>query len=185
MMKNAFVLLFVLALASCANQEKKPAVEATPAPTTVAPSLNSVETIDAMLTAFQEAMGDYKVAETAVTRGDAGTTTVKTYSKEGAAPTMVSAMMGEGGMTGTQEYYLSDGKVVMLRELIMGGPSNTENRFYFSDGNLMKALGRNVPGRMAWDGVAFEDYKSPDASLDFRLKYSEVQRSADEYLNAK
>lgn len=185
MMKNAFVLMFVLALASCANQEKKPAAEATPAAAAPAPSLNSVEAIDAMLTSFQSAMGDYKVAETVVTRGDVGSTMVKTYSKEGAAPTMVSAMMGEGGATGTQEYYLQDGKVVMLREVLMGGPTNTENRFYFSNGTLLKALGRTVPGRMAWDGVAFEDYKSPHGDLDFRVKYSEVQRSADEYLNAK
>ena len=126
------------------------------------------------------------VSENAVTRGDSPATKLKTFKGADGKPAILKAELTGDKFPNTQEYYLDDkGKVVLLRELIMAGVTNTENRFYYHDGKLLKALGRTIKGRMAWDSVPFSDYVSKNPELDFRLNAVIAQESADNYLKGK
>lgn len=147
------------------------------------PDLASAENIDKyreiMLTGFD----DYQKKDAEINRGD-NKMKVTTVTDNNGQPRMIKAESTAKGPITTWEYYLAGGKVVMLRETIMG-KTNTENSFYYAGGQLVKAMGKDVPGRMAPDGVPFKDYVSKTPDTDFRLKYDEVQKSADDFLAGK
>jgi hypothetical protein len=190
-MRYALALFAVLALAYCAQPEKPvnpappPAPAEAPAPPP-APVLNSVEAIDLWFKGIQENEASLTVSENAVTRGDSPATKLKTFKGADGKPVIIKAELMGDKIPNMQEYYLdANGKLVLLRELIMAGVTNTENRFYYNNGKLIKALGRTIKGRMAWDSVPFGDYVSKNPELDFRLNAVFAQESADNYLKGK
>jgi len=147
------------------------------------PDLASVENIDKYRDMVLTGMDDYKKTTADVNRGDSGFGVTTVTDNNGAARMVKAELKAKGPIT-TWEYYLAGGKVVMLRETIMG-KVNTENRFYYADGKLLKAIGKDVPGRMAPEGVPFKEFVSKTPDTDFRLKYAEVQKSADDFLAGK
>ncbi len=186
-MRYALALIAVLVLAYCTQPEKpaKPEAPATPAVPTPppAPQLGSVDDIDAWFNTMQAGEASMKKTESTIARGDA-THQLTTCTDENGEPAILKADIKGAKQPTVLEYYRHNGKVVLLRERLLG-KSNTENRFYFADGQLLKALTRVVPGKMASDAIPFADYKSPYGDLDFRLKYAEVQQSAENYLQGK
>ncbi len=142
--------------------------------------LNSTETIDKWFDNIQRGESGYASKQSTVAIGDV-TQTLTTYTDDAGAVKYIKAEVA-GKPISQFQYYLENGKVVLLREWIMAGPRNVENRFYFHNSNLIQALSKTIPGRMAPEGVPFEAYKSPYGEVDFRLKYNEVQQSANDLL---
>lgn len=145
--------------------------------------LNSTETIDKWFDNIQRGESGYASKQSTVTRGDV-TQSVTTYTDDAGAVKFIKAEVA-GKPISQFQYYLENGKVVLLREWIMAGPRNVENRFYFHNGNLIIALSKTIPGRMAPEGVPFAEYKSPYGDSDFRLKYNEVQQSVNDLMQGK
>ena len=160
-------------LAKIVKKEKDPAYM----------ELNSTESIDKWFDNIQRGEAGYASKQSTVTRGDV-IQTVTTYTDDAGAVKFIKAEVA-GKPISQFQYYMDNGKVVLLREWIMAGPRNVENRFYFHEGKLIMALSKTIPGRMAPEGVPFTEYKSPYGDGDFRLKYMEVQQSANDLLNGK
>ncbi len=147
-------------------------------------NLGSVENIDKYREIVLTGMDDYQKTTTSISRGDNALTVTTVKDNNGAVRMIKTESQGKGPVA-LMEYFLAHGKVVLLGEFIAAGTRNQENRFYYTGGNLLKALGKEIPGRMAAEGVPFKDYVSKFPDTDFRLKYNEVQKSADDFLKGK